>query len=143
MSYERLIAEHDRIDAKVAELSALVGAETPDVAAVVIVLSDLSGAVSEHLAHEDSLIYPRMISASHTELSEVALGFVDQFAALTADWGLYLREWGSEQIAGDWQGFRGETRAIMARLAARIGAENELLYPAAFRNGLIPLRGRG
>lgn len=140
MSYERLIAEHARIDVQVELLTELVGADQPDVAAVVIALSDLSGALSSHLAHEDSNIYPQMIAARNTELSEAASRFVEEFATLREDWGLYLSEWGSEAIAGDWQNFRAETRAILARLAKRVRAENDLLYPAAFRNGLIALR---
>ena len=140
MSYERFIAEHARIDASGEALLELTGADQPDVPAVIIALSDLSCELTGHLAHEDSLIYPRMIAARNTELSETASHFVEEFAALRADWDVYLREWGSDAIAGDWQEFREQTRSILARLAKRVRAENDLLYPAAFRAGLLPLR---
>jgi iron-sulfur cluster repair protein YtfE (RIC family) len=143
VSYKRLIDEHARIDERTQLLTELVSAAEPDVPAVLIALSDLSCELTQHLAHEDSFIYPRMIAARDTELAESASAFVHDFAALRSDWCLYLTEWTSDAIAGDWQTFQQETRAILARLATRVWAEDELLYPAAFRNGLIPLRGTG
>ncbi|UZK66108.1 hemerythrin domain-containing protein [Sphingomonas sp. M1-B02] len=140
MSYERLIAEHDRIDDAVSQLLALVEVETPDVDAIIIDMAVLSCELSEHLAHEDSFIYPRMIAAQNTGMSDAAKRFVLEFSTLRADWVQYLAEWGRETILADWETFSAETRAMLARLAARISAENNLLYPAALREGAINLR---
>jgi iron-sulfur cluster repair protein YtfE (RIC family) len=140
MSYQRLMDEHDRIDARLATLSVLAKAETPDLPAVVLGLSDLAGELERHLAHEDSFIYPRMMSGASGGASDVANAFVADFAALREDWGLYLREWTSDGIAADWAGFGQETRSMMARLADRVKAENQLLYAAALQSGVIPLR---
>jgi iron-sulfur cluster repair protein YtfE (RIC family) len=140
MSYQRLMDEHDRIDAALATLSVLAEAATPDLPAVVIGLSDLAGELERHLAHEDSFIYPRMMSGAPGGASDVASAFVADFAVLREDWGLYLHEWTSDGIAADWTGFGHETRSMIARLADRVKAENKLLYAAALQTSVIPLR---
>lgn len=87
MSYERLIAEHARIDTLCDSLMALVDTDTPDVAATVIMLSDLSIELGEHLAHEDCMIYPRMLNAQNPEIRDIAIAFTSEFASLRVDWG--------------------------------------------------------
>ncbi len=118
----------------------LVDEAASDVDAVVLKLSDLAGELREHLAHEDSFIYPAMIAASATSMSDTAKSFVAEFAALRHDWDLYLSEWSAETIHADWETFRAETRSMMSRLATRVSAENDLLYRSALQNGVIPLR---
>lgn len=140
MSYERLIAEHGRIDMALGHLQRLIDEEVADSPAVVIALSDLSRELTGHLDYEDSFIYPRMISSANPQAVATAQEFAEDFAELSADWGLYLGEWNSECIDGDWQGFRDETRSIVSRLADRIRAENELLYAAALQVNAIRLR---
>jgi hypothetical protein len=143
VSYEKLIAEHGLIDAALARLAVLVKDDTPDLDGVTLALSNLSHELSTHLAHEDGFIYARMIGSSRPEGEAVASAFVAEFAALRHDWGLYLGEWNRECIAADWQNFRHETHSMAARLAARVAAENELLYTMALRIGVIALRHTG
>ena len=112
----------------------------PDVPAVSHGLSDLAGELTDHLAHEDSFIYPMMIESSVGEVSSIARQFVEEFDALTADWETYLAAWLPDRIAADWDGFRRDTDMVIARLTARVRAENSVLYSAALNHGLIPLR---
>jgi hypothetical protein len=140
MSYETLIAEHAKIDAALDRMRALVEPAAPDVPAVVLALSALAGELHHHLAHEDSFIYPRMIAGRSAESAAAAHGFIVEFAELRRDWGLYLGEWDSECIAADWAGFQAETQRMIARLADRVKAENELLYNVALQSGAIRLR---
>ena len=140
MSYERLIAEHGRIDIMLGRLLLMIEADEADTAAVTIGLSDLSRELTQHLDFEDSFIYPRMIASGNPQAAATAQEFVEDFAKLRADWGLYLGEWNSECIAEDWDGFRHETRRMMARLTDRVRAENELLYAAALQVNAIRLR---
>lgn len=140
MSYERLIAEHGRIDMALGRLQLLIEADARDPGAVTIGLSDLSRELTHHLDYEDSFIYPRMIASGNAMAATTAQEFVEDFAQLRADWGLYLGEWNSECIAADWDGFRHETRRMIARLADRVRAENDLLYAAALQAGAIRLR---
>jgi hypothetical protein len=142
VNYETLIAEHDQIAARTARLELLIQSGTPDVAAVVLALSDLSREVTHHLAHEDSFIYPRMIAGGNFECSAVAMAFIAEFADLTREWQAYLGEWNSECIAADWDHFRRETVTLLARIADRIRAENDVLYVVALKNNAIHLRER-
>lgn len=142
MSYERLIAEHALIDAALVRLQGLVAEATPDLPAVTIALADLSTELSQHLAHEDSFLYPGLIRSQHPRARGVARRFAQDFAALRSDWNLYLREWIADCIAADWDAFRVETAAMIARLDQRVKAENALLYTEALRTGAILLRDR-
>ena len=140
MSYETLIAEHGRIDMALGHLQRLIDADAPDTIAVTLALSDLSAELSHHLAHEDSFIYPRMIATGNTGISATAQEFVEDFAQLRADWGVYLTEWTAECIEADWLSFKFDTCRMIVRLAERVRAENELLYVAALQAGAIRLR---
>lgn len=140
MSYERLIAEHALIDARLEAMRLLTAAAEPDLPAVILGLSALAGELAHHLSHEDSFIYPRMMTGGSAESARAAQAFIDEFAELREDWGLYLTEWNAECIAADWAGFRHHTDALIARLAHRVRAENELLYTVALKNSVIPLR---
>lgn len=140
MSYERLIDEHAQIDVVLERLRALVEAETPDLPAVTIALSNASSELTHHLAHEDSFIYPRMIGGESDVARDAATAFVSDFAALRDDWALYLSEWNAECIGSDWQTFRAATLTMIERLAKRVEAENTVLYAAALRESIIPLR---
>lgn len=140
MSFERLIAEHALIEATARQLLELASAARCDLPAVAQTLERLASELTDHLAHEDSFIYPRMIAAENTEMAEAAQGFVDEFSTLRTDWSRYLGEWTGDAIASDWHRFGEETRVLLTRLAKRVRAENDLLYPAALRSGVIPLR---
>lgn len=140
MSYERLIDEHAQIDRVLERLRGLVETDTPDLPAVTIALADVSGELAHHLAHEDSFIYPRMIAGESDVARDAATAFISDFAALRHDWDLYLTEWSAECIGADWQTFREATLSMIARLAKRVEAENTVLYAAALRESVIPLR---
>ena len=142
MSYERLMREHALIENAVKHLQVLVAAETPDVGVVVIALSDLSGELDAHLAHEDSFIYPRMIQGDNELLRDAANAFAAEFASLRVDWMMYLGEWNGECIAADWAHFREVTVEILDRLQRRIDAENNILYTVALRENVFALRDR-
>lgn len=143
VSYERLIAEHARIDHALARLLVLTEDGAPDLTALTLALSDLSNELTAHLAHEDSFIYSRMLAGKDSDGPATAQKFIDDFAELRHDWGLFLAEWNAECIEADWQNFRHEAHAMTHRLARRVAAENELLYTMALRIGVISLREAG
>jgi len=140
VSYDRLIAEHMRIQFKARSLWARTAMAEPDGMGAVLALADLALELGAHLTYEDCFVYPRMIAAENTEMAETAARFAREFAELRDDWTAFLEKWEPRRICADWDDFRVETHAILTRLAARIDSENELLYPAALRNGVIRLR---
>jgi len=140
MSYERLLQEHDRIDRALARLQKLNDATVPDVPAISCALAALSAELTDHHTREDGFIYPRMIASAAGNLSSIAQRFLDELDPLAKDLQTYLVKWLPEGIAGDWDGFKRDTEAMIARLSARIHAENTVLYTAALGHGLIRLR---
>jgi len=142
MSYERLIHEHDRIDRALARLQRLSDMAEPDISMTSETLSELATELTDHLAREDGTIYPRMIESRVGEVSSIARRFIAEFDAIAADWKRYLDEWMPDRMGADWDRFRRETDAMIARLTARIHAENTVLYSAALNHGLIALRAR-
>jgi len=140
MSYQHLIAEHDDIDRRLNKLLALVLAKVPDVDGAVIALSDLASALGSHLAHEDRLLYTRMIDAAPADFRYTVIAFNRDFDALRADWEVYLHEWSSESINYDWYNFAAATKLMAVRLAARVRAENEILYSTALKAGVLTMR---
>lgn len=143
MSYEQLLLEHDQINRALARLLRLTEAVVPDVPAVSGALSQLAAHLLDHLAHEDSSIYPRMIHSKVGQVASIARQFIDEFEAMTADCKTYLAEWLPDCIEGDWEGFQRDTAAMAVRLQARVRAENSVLYSAALNHGLIALRACG
>ena len=137
MNFQLLIEEHDRIDTMAASFETLVTSSVPDMETLISLRAHLSAEVVRHLAHEDSFIYPEMIEHGSERIARTAQQFVDEFDELRRDWVIYLEEWTSECILGDWQGFCDETHSIMARLRHRVKQENKILYPMALQTGAI------
>ncbi|OYY89972.1 MAG: hypothetical protein B7Y45_09625 [Sphingomonas sp. 28-66-16] len=140
MNISRLITDHDRIDRIVVGLASIVDSPVPAPAGASSKLAELAEALTEHLGHEDSFIYPAIIAGDKTVFSTAATDFVRQFEALRRDWDNYLHAWTSAGIALAWPDFCRETQAMMIRLAARVRAENELLYMTALQQGVITLK---
>ncbi|MES2097516.1 MAG: hemerythrin domain-containing protein [Pseudomonadota bacterium] len=140
MNLEKLMAEHDRIDVAIAALAASIANEEPNTAAVTCALFDLNNELTEHLAHEDSFIYPKMIGGKNAAGAATARQFVKDFENLRTEWDNYLVEWQPECIEHDWAHFRESTVWMTDQLSKRVSAENTLLYTAALKSGSITLR---
>lgn len=139
MSIARLMSEHDRIDIAIQQLASVTGQDQPEAINAVVALSELAAELSYHLAHEDSYIYAAAALKDGTRFAKTANEFVTEFAALRADWDVYLREWTTDCIEGDWGNFCQETRSILGRLSDRVRAESEVLYAIGLQQGVIPL----
>ena len=75
----------------------------------------------------------------HREFNDLASQHGERFDDLVHEWGVYLTEWTEENIRHDWPGFVWATDWMVERLNEQVEAENESLYPAALRYGLIRL----
>ena len=140
LNFHRLITEHDQLDALTARLEALCRADTLDVPAVMDLRGTLAADIAQHLADEDSFIYPHMIGGGNERVAAEAQAFVDEFDELVRDWGVYLADWDADRVRADESAFRDATLAIAARVRTRVRRENEQLYPLALRTGAIRLR---
>lgn len=140
MTYQRLMEEHDRIDHHLNRLTKVIDREREDAVAATLILCDLSEELRLHLAREDSLMYRPMVAAQQPVFAKTADEFCRQFETLRCDWERYLVEWTTPIIRADWAGFRASTLVMIQQLAARVRAENELLYAAALQAGAISLR---
>ncbi len=79
----------------------------------------------------------------HNDFTALARQHGARFDDLVQEWGTYLREWTEENIAGDWATFVRATDWMVERLNEQVEAENQSLYPAALRYGLIRLLPEG
>lgn len=75
----------------------------------------------------------------HNDFTALAKQHGRRFDDLVQLWGTYLCEWTEENIAGDWPTFVWATDWMVERLNEQVEAENQSLYPAALRYGLIRL----
>jgi hypothetical protein len=141
MTFEQLMREHDLIDTLTRRLEKCCRSEIPDPNAAIEARSALKDALDDHLGHEDEAIYPPLIFAGGQPAEAVA-HFEATFAQLRTDWSAYLEDWDAECISADWDSFRFETAALMARVRERTHAETSLIYPLALQKGVIALRGR-
>lgn len=139
MSYERLIQEHDAIDALARKLAAAAELN-PDTDHVMTLLWDLSLAVGQHLRHEDRSVYQPLLDGPADKKLASSRDFEQMFQDLRSDWEQYLGDWNSETLAADRATFKHETATMMTRLRERVRAETTLLYPAALQCGAIRLR---
>jgi hypothetical protein len=140
MSYQRLIAEHARIDAAMLHLQACADAVVPDCAAAARALADAATLLRDHITHEGACLYSELIVSGAHPFSQTAQEFAATLSVLQRDCVRYFTAWNAESLRADWSGFRRETLAIATRLAERGVAENALLYTPALRESVIPLR---
>jgi len=141
-SFELLMHEHEELTAQVDDLLKLIGLRHPAVGRVFQARRKLEVSLAAHLANEDAVIYPRLMACEDAPTAHLAKNFEADFGKLVDAWSAYLRTWDEAAARQNWRGFSGETRTILALLAARIRSEDELLYPAALAGSVIGLRDR-
>lgn len=93
-------------------------------------LVELSARVTVHLATEDRVIYPRMMTDSDPKISGTAKRFADEMGGIGEAFKAYLSHWRSgAAIAADVNRFADETKHVVSALGARIQREERELYP--------------
>jgi hypothetical protein len=136
----RLIEEHQAMDDMARELIELARHSEPQPLEAFNAMRRLSACLDEHLAGEAGFLYRDHLAARPDRLEEEVRRFEADFADLTEEWTLYLREWTLDNIAIDWCNYAHATLWIMGRLRERIAQENDILYPLALHHGRIRLR---
>jgi len=139
-SVERLIVEHEALEAIAIQLEEQVRRAEPSLSLVLALRARLSVELANHLTGEDATLYPRLAAANDASLAEAVDSFGCELSALRADWTAYLDEWCGDAIESDWASFAEETLAMMSRLRTRIARENACLIPAALQRSMVRLR---
>jgi hypothetical protein len=87
-----------------------------------------------HLAYEDTILYPLMMSSGDGEAAATAQLFALETGSLAPEFEEFARRWsGPTAIGTMFDLFREEATLLFASLGARIERENDLLYPLAER----------
>ncbi len=138
VSIERMMDEHARLTALSNALmrEALV-APAADVRAMI---DGLNRDLVDHLAVEDSEVYPHLLNVGDMAQREVAQIAMCDFDRLAAGWRNFVEDWTAEEIEGDRELFVEACKSVLSALAARTRIENDILYPLALRCGTIALR---
>jgi hypothetical protein len=117
---DRLIDLVDNFDSRTAAIPILMQ------------LNRLLGILRVHLAHEDVVLYPKLMESSDPKVARTAAAFVEEMGGLAMNLEWFARHWScSASIAGNIDEFREEVHQLMLELAVRIERENRYLYPLA------------
>jgi hypothetical protein len=137
-NFVELMKDHALILSATKSLTAITQADDTDAKAAFTVLRQLARLLDNHLRAEAAFI-----DANHRigdgDFAALAEQHGERFDDLIEEWGIYLREWTEENIRADWLAFADATDRTVERLKEQVEAENQSLYPAALRYGLIRL----
>jgi len=122
--------EHKRIASMAADLAAMVNQVEPaEPLRLFAFRREFGRILGAHLAREDWVIYPPLLTDARPEVRELAKRLAGEALAFTSAFREYCRIWTTVSIAADWPGFGKATRDILARLKLRVDVEDRDLYP--------------
>lgn len=132
-AFAKLCEEHRAIEAQAATMLAIAAAPVADAAAVAGLRWKMAQALLDHCKGEDRAVYDRLLASGDATATALAWRYRKEYGALGAAFALYISDWPVDRINRNWLGFRADTEAVMAKLAARIGCEERELYIHAER----------
>ncbi|MBO9576256.1 MAG: hemerythrin domain-containing protein [Sphingobium sp.] len=137
-NFIELLKDHALILAATGNLSAITRQAEPRPDAAFAALRRLARLIEMHLRAEAEFIGQDR-DHGRQEFTDLAAAHGERFHCLVAEWGAYLQHWDEGAMGADWRGFADATDRIVAQIDAQVDAENQSLYPAALRYGLIRL----
>ena len=132
MNIDRLKQQHVAILSGIDELRTLAHAGIAENAINLSQgLADLSNVVTQHLAVEDRILYPRLENSDNATLSTLSRQFRQEMASIASPFIAFSRKWrASRDIRQDPEGFRQEANTVLKRLYERMQQEDHHFYPA-------------
>jgi hypothetical protein len=130
-------SQHRELLAVALELRALAGGAggEPGIGARAA-LARLGGKLTVHLQMEDRQLYPELLASPVDEVRRAAARFRDEMGAIRATADDFLRRWlASSAIEASPAGFAAELEPLLGALAARVEAEDRVLFELAERAG--------
>lgn len=124
--------QHSEILDLVQELTSMLRTEDlkKDAASICNVRSRLVGLLVVHLAMEDRVMYPQLVSGSNPAIATVAQRYQVEVGDYKAQFEAYLSRWRTcEDVQANPPSFIRETKRILDALVGRIERENSELYP--------------
>ncbi|MBO9670134.1 MAG: hypothetical protein J7485_06430 [Sphingobium sp.] len=137
-NFVELLKDHALILSATKSLTAITRASTADGSAAFASLRQLARLLDNHLRAEAEFINAEN-HFGKGDFAALAEQHGERFDDLVGEWSTYLLEWTEENIRADWPTFVEATDWMVGRLAEQVEAENQSLYPAALRYGLIRL----
>lgn len=137
-NFVELLKDHALILSATKSLTAITRASPADSGAAFASLRQLARLLDNHLRDEAEFIAVEN-HFGKGDFTALAEQHGERFDDLVAEWGTYLLEWTEENIRADWATFVDATGWMVERLDEQVEAENQSLYPAALRYGLIRL----
>ena len=96
MSSERLIGEHDRIEAFATRIESAVASPGSDPCDVTALLGDLAIAIADHRENEQHSVYRQLLNGRDTAASRLVSSFTSEFETFEQDLQVYLADWTAE-----------------------------------------------
>lgn len=99
-----------------------------------LLLVELSGKLSIHLAAEDRMVYPQLQASQVPGVAALAKRFADEMGGLSGAFKAFSHRYNTGAVIdGDRAAFASGFQGIVAAVTARVKAEESELYPAADR----------
>ncbi|MBO9581207.1 MAG: hypothetical protein J7498_09985 [Sphingobium sp.] len=137
-NFVELLKDHALILSATRSLTAITRSSAANSGAAFASLRQLARLLDSHLRTETEFIKVEH-HFGKGDFSALAEAHSERFDDLVAEWSTYLLEWTEDNIREDWATFAAATDWMVKRLEEQVETENELLYPAALRYGLIRL----
>jgi hypothetical protein len=114
------------------ELTLQIGPETAENAKTIRdLLSRMTGVLAVHLAAEDHVLYPKLLTDNRTDVSAMAKKFQREMGGLKKSFLDYAKRWSLTAIEEHAYSFAQETNRIIPALVDRFAHEERDFYPVA------------
>jgi hypothetical protein len=104
--------------------------DEPSVKTVSDIRWEITRKLSDHLAKEDRVFYPKLTTCPNNSIAKLANSFAAEMGGLSAAYQNYVHTWTFDKIQKDWLGFQQATTRILTALRLRIRREETELFNA-------------
>jgi iron-sulfur cluster repair protein YtfE (RIC family) len=99
-------------------------------------MARFKGKLLVHSSMENEALYPRLLEHANDAIRAKARDLFEELGGIYSAFGEHHTRWSTvEVVEKDPAGYARETHELFAKLARRMGRENEELYPLADREG--------
>ena len=137
VTYRKLIAEHDAIDAAAYVVLSLTRRDARRPVEAAKALEMLAQLLRDHLSGEDAVIYQTILASRGGRHADMAEQMQVELERLKDDWETYLYRWDAVRIDTEWNGFVRDTEAMLSRIRERVTMETMVLYSLALHLDVI------